>query len=294
MIPKIVCFGETLWDIFPDKKVIGGAPLNVALRMYSLGAQVSVISKIGNDPDGSKLINFLKEQGIGIGSIQIDPKLDTGNVQVHLDQNNTASYTITSPVAWDEIQIKQNDIDAITRADAFIFGSLSARSITSETTLNHYLSEAKFKVFDANLRTPFYKLDVVVGLMHQADFIKLNDEELEEIVNYMNLTESSTEQQIRHLSEKTSSNHICVTLGADGAIFYSDGEIFKNPGYQVIVKDTVGAGDSFLASMIFHMLQGSAPQKALNYSCAMGSLVASKSGANALVSGLEIEQLIKR
>lgn len=294
MRPKIVCFGETLWDIFPDRKVIGGAPLNVALRMHSLGADVSVISRIGKDEDGTKLLNFLHAHHIDSGRIQIDSKLDTGNVQVHLDENNTASYTISSPVAWDEIAFSKDDLDQIYQADAFIFGSLSTRNITSKTTLDRYLSKAKFNVFDANLRTPFYTLDAVVRLMRQSDFIKLNDEELEEIATYMKIDAPSIEQQILRLSENTSSKHICITLGEDGAIFFSNGEIFRNPGYQVIVKDTVGAGDSFLASLIFHITQGTAPQKALDISCAMGSLVASKNGANAVVSNSEIEQIMAR
>ena len=291
-MPKIVCFGETLWDIFPDKKVIGGAPLNVALRMHSLGADSYVISRIGKDIDGSELLKYLKKHGLNTAGIQLDPKLDTGNVQVHLDESNTASYTISAPVAWDEIETKPSDIRIISNADALIFGSLSTRSKTSRETLNQFLSEAKFKVFDANLRKPFYNMESIVELMHASDLIKLNDEELEEISSFLNFPAVTMEEQVKQLSSLTNTNQICVTLGADGAILYANGTFFKNSGYKVIVKDTVGAGDSFLASLVFHLIQGMETQNALDYSCAVGSLVASKNGATAKISKEEIDQIM--
>ena len=291
MIPEIVCFGETLWDIFPDKKIIGGAPLNVGLRLHSLGAEVKVISRIGKDADGNSLLNYLREEGMDLGSIQLDPELTTGNVQVHLDQNHTATYTISEPVAWDHIEFQQNDIEIISKADAFIFGSLCCRNSRSRKTLFEYLLQAKFKVFDANLRPPFYTMELVLQLMEIADMIKLNDEELDEMVKFLRIGSKSIEDQIKNLSELTHTQHICVTLGAKGAICFTHGEFFKNTGYKVVVKDTVGAGDSFLASLVYQFVMGVPSQQALDFSCAMGSLVASKNGANADVSIQEIKKL---
>jgi fructokinase len=289
MIPRIICFGETLWDIFPDKKVIGGAPLNVSLRLHSLGAQTGMISRIGRDEDGDKLIEYLKKESFDHTMIQFDEQYPTGNVLVHLDENNTATYTISEPVAWDHISIQQSDIENISKSDAFIFGSLSCRNGVSKNTLFEYLSHAKFKVFDANLRPPFYTMESILELMEIADMIKLNDEELEEISKFLDLESKSIEDQIKDISERTATPYICVTLGAKGAVFYQNGEFFKNSGYKVVVKDTVGAGDSFLASLVYQFVLGLPSQTALDFSCAMGSLVASKNGANADVSSHEIK-----
>lgn len=292
MAPNIVCYGETLWDIFPDKKIIGGAPLNVALRAHSLGAKSTIISRVGNDKDGQDILQYLRSQNMNTKGIQIDSALDTGNVLVHLDKNNTASYTISSPVAWDEIVVKDSDLELVLNADAFIFGSLSTRNKTSKETLFQLLSKAKFKVFDANLRKPFYHLPSIIDLMYRSDIIKLNDEELEEIGQFLNFPPASLEDQIKQLSIITKTETICITLGAEGAILYANETFFKNPGYRVKVKDTVGAGDSFLASLIFLLAGKTSPQTALDYSCAMGSIVASKNGANALVSASEIQQFL--
>ncbi len=291
MIPKIVCFGETLWDIFPDKKVIGGAPLNVALRLHSLGDQVRIISSIGNDTDGKHLLNYLNDHGLDTKAIQIDEGHPTGNVQVHLDNNNTATYTISEPVAWDHIKASHDDIEQVQLADAFIYGSLSFRNTISKNTLLDYLSHARFKIFDANLRPPFYSLASINELMKLADFIKLNDEELEEINHFLGIVATSIEDQIIQLSELTKTDQICITLGANGAILYTKSTFYRNHGYKVKVKDTVGAGDSFLASLIHQLVSETEPQSALDSSCAMGSLVASKNGANAEVTNKEIIQI---
>ncbi len=291
MVPRIICFGETLWDIFSDKKVIGGAPLNVSLRLHSLGARASIISRIGQDQEGDRLIEYLKEESFDDSMIQIDTQYPTGNVLVHLDKKNTATYTISEPVAWDHISVQPGDIENISKSDAFIFGSLCCRNNVSKSTLFEYLSHAKFKVFDANLRPPFYTMESILDLMKIADMIKLNDEELAEISDFLQIESRSIEDQIRELSERTSTSLICITLGAKGAIFYKNGRFFKNPGYKVVVKDTVGAGDSFLASFVYQFVLGISPQKALDVSCAMGSLVAGKNGANAYVSMQEIKKL---
>ena len=292
MQPKVVCFGETLWDIFPDKKIIGGAPLNVALRLNSLGDEVQIISCIGNDPDGDDLLAHLKKEQLSTDTIQRHSDLPTGNVEVHLDSTHTASYTISEPVAWDHISFNKDDIEFIKGADAFIFGSLCCRNNISKNTLITYLSHASFKVFDANLRTPFYTLPNIIELMNMADMIKLNDEELDEISRHLNISTETIENQIKHLSQKTKTKHLCVTLGANGAIFFTNGHFFKNTGYHVTVKDSVGAGDSFLATLVHQVLKGSQPQISINFACAMGAIVASSHGANPPVSKRELLKII--
>lgn len=57
----VVCFGEVLWDIFPNHEKIGGAPLNVATRLQSLENTISVISRVGADSYGDKILDFLRK-----------------------------------------------------------------------------------------------------------------------------------------------------------------------------------------------------------------------------------------
>ena len=294
MIPKIICFGETLWDIFPNEKKIGGAPLNVACRLHSLGSEVQLISRVGKDDNGEQILKYLKTHGLNAHTIQIDDKYPTGIVKVSLDSSNTASYSIERPVAWDYISLDSATLSKVKSSDALIFGSLACRNETSKNTLFTLLDENVFKVFDANLRPPHYSMDLIIELIKRSDFIKLNDEELEAICDFVNIKGLDIRDRIIALSEFTQSRHICVTLGKDGAILYSDNQIYKNDGYVVKVADTVGAGDSFLATLIHLFLLKKDAQNALDYSCAMGSIVASKSGANEPISAHEIQQLLRR
>ena len=89
MTKKIICFGEVLFDVFPTHRKIGGAPLNVALRMASLGIDAQIISRIGNDEIGKELLHFIEQNGVATDTIQVDENLSTGEVIVQLNDKGT-------------------------------------------------------------------------------------------------------------------------------------------------------------------------------------------------------------
>ena len=290
---KAVAYGEVLWDVFPTHKKIGGAPLNVALRMKSFGVESAIVSKVGSDADGKEIVSFLSEKGIDTGIIQISEEYKTGVVNVMINEKGNASYDILYPSAWDKITLNEDIKKKVSDADVFIFGSLICRDEESRSTLNALLEEAKYKVFDTNLRAPYYTTDVLIELMMKADFIKLNDEELFEISRKLDSPYNSFEQNIKFIADKTNTKQVCVTKGAFGAVLYYDEKFYYNSGYFIKVVDTVGAGDSFLASLIVRLLKGKSPQKSLNYACAIGALVAGEEGANPKISEEVIRDYMK-
>ena len=287
---KAVCFGEVLWDVFPSHKKIGGAPLNVALRMNSLGISTTMISRIGKDEDGDNIISFLKSQQMSSDSIQVGEEYKTGVVNVMINEKGNASYDILYPSSWDKITLTNEMIEKVTASDVFIFGSLICRDEISRSTLFALLEKAKYKVLDANLRAPYYTTEVLIELMSKADFIKLNDEELWEISRKLDSPYHSFEQNIKFIAEKTNTKQVCVTKGAFGAVLYCNEKFYYNSGYLIKVIDTVGAGDSFLATLTARLLKGKSPQKSLNYACAIGALVAGQEGANPKISDPEIKK----
>ncbi len=288
-----VCFGEVLWDIFPTHKKIGGAPLNVSLRMNSIGVNTTMISRIGDDDNGKDILSFLNDQEVATDLIQITSEYKTGAVQVMINEKGNASYDILYPSAWDKIIETEMMDKVVAEADAFVFGSLACRDEVTRATLNKLLEKANYKIFDVNLRAPYYTIDVLNELMLKADFIKLNDEELREISRELGSTYNSFEQNIKFLAEKTNTKQVCVTKGEFGAVLYSNDKFYYNSGYFIKVVDTVGAGDSFLASLIVKLLRGKSPQKALNYACAIGALVAGQEGANPQISEKLIRDYMK-
>jgi fructokinase len=289
---QIVCYGEVLWDMFPEGKKLGGAPLNVALRAQSLGNKACVISSIGKDAIGEEILQEIKDYNANRKHIQISKNFETSQVLVSLDKSGSASYEIKMPCAWDDIQLLDQDIELVKSSDAFIYGSLIARSKSSRETLFALLNEAKFKVFDVNLRAPHYEQENLLRLMEVADFIKFNDDEIVEICANMDFHNEKIEACMEFIATKTNTKQVCVTLGGDGAVLLNKNKFVYSKGFKVKVADTVGAGDSFLASLISKLLQDTDPQEAITFACAVGAIVASKSGANGDISDQEIENII--
>lgn len=289
---KVVCFGEVLWDVFPTHKKIGGAPLNVALRLNSLGNEVYIVSRVGNDENGTKLIDFINSNGVSTDFIQIDENYETGTVKVMLDDKGSATYDIEHPRAWDQIELLEKTMQKVKECDALYYGSLVSRDDISRNTLFELIKRAKYKICDLNLRPPNYTTDGLKELMDKADFLKLNDDELFEISKKLGSKYNSIEQNVKFISEETNTKSVCVTKGSHGALLLSEGKLYYNSGYQIKVVDTVGAGDSFLASLISKLLSGTHPQDAINYACAVGALVAQSEGANPIITPEDIDKFV--
>ena len=292
MTKKIICFGEVLFDVFPTHKKIGGAPLNVALRLASLGIDAQIISRVGNDEIGKELLDFIKKNGVATDTIQIDENLSTGQVIVQLNEKGSASYTINYPVAWDKIICIPEDEIMVKKADALVFGSLVCRDTISQNSLLEIINYTKYAVFDVNLRAPFYTKEILLNLMMQSDFIKFNDDELYEISAFLNSPYHSLEQNILFIAEKTNTKHICVTKGSHGAVLFYNEKMYYNSGYKIDVVDTVGSGDSFLAGLLSKLLYEENPQKAIDFACALGAIVAKNEGANPKISSKEINDFM--
>jgi fructokinase len=290
-IPHIVCYGEILWDLLPEGEQLGGAPLNVALRLHSFGAKTTIISAIGKDSYGRSTMQFLNDKAFPTTYVQ-KTKLPTGKVDVTLDATGSASYTIKENAAWDHIEATPEAIEEVKKADAFVFGSLALRADYNQEQFELLVSEATYTVFDLNLRHPHYDIDVVGALMEIADCIKLNDEELELIVILLGIEKETLEEELKEIAKITETDTICVTLGPDGAMLFHKEKIYTQVGYPTTVVDTVGAGDSFLAGLIFGLLSEQTPEDTLQVAAALGSLVAGKAGANAVVTNDEIDDLI--
>jgi len=289
---KAVAYGEVLWDVFATEKKIGGAPLNVALRMKTLGCEVAIISCVGNDEDGKAIKSQVSNLGLGTDAIVISEDFPTGLVNVTLNERGSATYEISYPSAWDKIVLNDQAKTTVAAADVLIYGSLVCRDNVSRNALEELLQNEVYKVFDVNLRKPHYSYESLNLLMQSADFIKFNDEELLEIAKAMNSPFESLEENMAFIEEKTKARAMCVTKGKHGALLLWKGEIYENGGYPVKVADTVGAGDSFLAALITSLLNAKDPQDSIDFACAVGALVAEAPGANPEISLSVIEDMI--
>ena len=290
---KVVSFGEILWDKLPTGKVPGGAPLNFAYRFNSFQNSLSIISKVGDDLLGKELIEFLKKNKLDTEHIQISKIHKTGEVNVSIDKKGIADYDILNPVAWDDIEYNTKIEKLVKNCSIFVFGSLITRNETSRDTLKELLKIAPFKLFDVNLRSPYYNLNLIKELMLSSDFIKFNLEEITEIYSIYNRKKTSLEGMIKIISKKTKTTNICVTMGEKGACYYTNNSFYFQDGFKINVSDTIGAGDSFLANLVEGILNNTKPQEVLKKACAVAAIVASKKGGTSKVSFTEISDLIE-
>jgi len=279
MSKKVLCFGEALWDNFPNYNEIGGAPLNVALHLKKLGVDTQFITRIGYDKIGNEILDTLKKFNFDSTLIQEDNKYNTGEVNISLDKSKSANYIIKYPCAWDKIEMKDNYIKVVENSEFFVFGSLISRDKISRETLLKLIDHANFKIFDVNIRDPYYDFKLIYFLMRKSNMIKFNKEEIERISKDLGIVSNSIENKIIEISKQTSTELVCLTLGENGVIFY-DSKFHYQDAIKTKVLNTVGAGDSFLAMIIEGIISDKTPEVFLKKAAALSSFVCSKFGPN--------------
>lgn len=289
--PVVICFGEVLWDLLPTGKIAGGAPMNVAYQTNNLGMQSRMISRVGSDDLGAELLAFLQGKGVSTDLVQTDPKYPTGVVNVSLDEKGIPSYEIVQPAAWDHIEQTTVMLDTVEKADALVFGSLSCRSEVSRKTLLTLLEKAPLRVFDINLREPFYTRDLLETLLPKANLVKVNDIELGILANWYGM-QGSESDQMQALRQQFGFERIIVTKGEHGAACLSDSGFCSVPGMSVKVQDTIGSGDAFLSGFISRYFAGAADQECLRFANALGALTATKAGGTPSIRPEEIQALL--
>jgi fructokinase len=290
-IIQAVCFGEVLWDNFGKEKKIGGAPLNLSIRMNSLGINTSIISQVGNDSLGDKLKFLIKRTRTTTQLISTTDNFPTSEVKVIVNKKGEAKYDITYPCAWDKIKVIKLYQDAVKKSNMLIFGSLASRDEVSRKTLFNLINLSKFNVFDVNLRPPHFSYTTLINLMKKSDFIKFNEEELEIISKKLGSNFNSINDNIMYISKKTKTKMICVSKGENGAILFINNKYYNQNGFKVKVIDTVGSGDSFLATILEGLISKKPYDLILKKACAIGAIVASKKGANPIIKDDEIKKL---
>jgi len=277
--PYILCFGEVLWDIFPEGSKAGGAPFNVAYNVHKMRVDVQVLSKTGNDDLGKKLCEQIRNWGISTQLIQVDENHPTSTVIAKIDEHNEATYEIINDVAWDHIQYFPEYNELVSNAEAFVFGSLSSRNETTRNTLLKLLDQAKLKIFDVNLRPPFIDVELIKTLLHKADVVKINKSELQQILELTEEQYSTEEDAVKTIQRHFAVDEIVLTKGSEGARYFIGDKSYTLPAVPITVADTVGSGDAFLSGFIAKRIFNETPEEILKNAVSLGAFITSKYGA---------------
>lgn len=249
--------GELLWDLSPENKRLGGAPANFAIHAKALGANAGIISAVGHDPDGAEIIRRLAEKQL-VTNFIAQNNHPTGKVHVQLDPCGHPSYTIEKNAAWDFIELSPEAEKLAAECDAVCFGSLAQRNSLSRMAIQRFLLHTPdpcLRIFDINLRQSFYSKDILETSLGIANVLKLNEDELTVLQDLLALPHS-TEHALRTVMERFGLRYIALTRGAAGSLMMSQNDMVLCPGIPVTIQDTVGAGDSFTATMTMGILYG--------------------------------------
>jgi len=248
----LVIFGEMLYDCFPDgRRVLGGAPFNVAWGLRGLGLDPMLISAVGNDEDGREIRRRMEKWGMQTQALQTNADHLTGDVQVTL-QNDEPAYEISAPRAWDFIQDEGHAASQL-----LYHGLLALRSeVTADTFKAIQARSSAKRFFDINLRPPHYNLDVLKQWIHGVNWLKLNIDELAQILGEDEITFVGCEPRVELLREQYEIENVLLTAGSQGAMIrgsFGNAACSPAPTLEKLV-DTVGAGDSFSAVTIHGIL----------------------------------------
>lgn len=287
---QAVCYGELLWDLLPSGAQPGGAPMNVAYHLHKLGCNPAMITRIGVDERGRKLLDILNGKGVCTEYIQLDYDVPTGIVHAEQDAQGDMQYDIVSPAAWDHIVPDDVTTGMVEATGYFVFGSLITRNKTSRDTLFQLLEAANTKVLDINLRTPYYSRPLIEALLEKAHILKMNADELELVTGWF-AKYKSIEDRIRLVQDRFHISTIVITRGANGAIMNMEGRSYHHPGYKVPVTDTVGSGDSFLAAIISMLIKKADPDTMLDFANRLAATITTYKGACPDYQLSEIESL---
>lgn len=279
----ILGIGELLWDILPEGPQLGGAPANYSVMAGRLGNHAAILSRLGQDELGQRALEVLKPFPVDCSQLQADPEQPTGRVTVELEEGQ-ASYTFHQPVAWDFFELTDTWLDLARKADAVCFGSLAQRSEQSRATIHALVKATRpdcQRIFDVNLRTPFYNQEIIRESLKLASVMKMNDVEVPLVLGLLGLPSSGSLQEgaQRLLATFPQLSLIAITRGGEGSLLVSRTECHAHPGIPIQIADTIGAGDAFTAAMTHYLLRG-APLSVLNEAGnRWGSFIASQSGA---------------
>ena len=278
----IVGLGELLWDVFPNRKELGGAPANFAYMTSLLGDEGVVASRVGRDRLGNAAARRLAKLGLSQEWLQLDSKSPTGTVKVQVFEDGQPKFQIAENVAWDNFEWTSQWQALAARAAAVCFGSLAQRAERSRDTIRLFLQNLRpnaVKVFDVNLRQSFFSADILRESAKNADIMKVNQDELPQVAQLLGYKTNAKEAAGPWLLRTCGLKLVCVTEGPSGSSLVAADGVHRHPGFPTEVADTVGAGDAFTAALIHHYLRGATLDEMNVAANRMGSWVASQVGA---------------
>jgi fructokinase len=281
----IIGIGEMLWDMFPERRIPGGAPANFAYHASQFGFDGYIVSAVGNDSLGQEILKDFAGRGLCV-SVEVVDYYPTGTVEVELDGKGIPRYEICENVAWDYIPFTERMLELAQNCSAVCFGTLAQRGEVSRKSTRKFLElvpQNAHKIFDMNLRQHFYSKEIMHESLKLCNVLKTNEGEVAEAARLFGLGGMSEREVCLHFLKEYNLDIVVETKGEVGSYVFAGDEVSYFDTPKVNVVDTVGAGDSFTGAFVGALLQGKSLREAHKIAVDVSSYVCTRYGAmNAL------------
>jgi len=277
---RIVMIGETLIDLYfgsldeslPGQKrflfsgAVGGGPANAAASLAYMGKPVSLITSFSMDLMGAQMRQLLLERGIDLSLSRHDQELKMPMVLVLLDETGERTFKLyLAGTVFESIVVDPLSLPA--DMEFFHFSSVlmvfDAGFDATKTILDHIEKKNIIRSYDINIRPDILAtnpkaLKRLMAVLDQVDVLKVSDEDLEWIRLHIDGSLTKPEDYFRY------GIHLVVyTEGEKGATLMTPRARVHVPAPEVVVVDTTGGGDAFMAGV----LDGLSDQKWASREC---------------------------
>ncbi len=284
---KIWVLGDAVVDLLPDGEgrllqCPGGAPANVAVGIARLGGQSAFIGRVGDDPFGRFMSKTLADERVDVKYMRLDPAHRTSTVVVDLDDHGERSFTfMVRPSA--DLFLESADLPTFSAGEWLHVCSIALSAEPSRSATFQAMAAIReaggYVSFDPNIRPDLWQDEnelrrCLEQTLQSADVVKLSVEELAFLTGDVQVNVG-----LDTLMARCPARLVLVTQGKEGVIAWHEGTVKHYPATPVQCVDTTGAGDAFVAGLLYGLADGQAlpPVIALAQRC--GALATTAKGA---------------
>lgn len=264
---NVLVIGEALVDVVRDgdteTRHAGGSPMNIAYGLARLGVSTRLLTRIGRDADGDLIAAHLAAVDLLPASLRDAP---TSTAIATIGADGSASYEFD--VNW--------DLDEVTAtADWVHVGSIATFLSPGADAVERFLEGFEGRVsYDPNIRAALMPADArerFERIARLTNVLKLSDEDAQWL--YPDTAD------VLDLLLALGPEVVAITRGGDGATIATASERFDVPAVRVTVKDTIGAGDSFMSALIASLIEDKPLDAAAATAIAAAAITVSRAGA---------------
>lgn len=242
--------GETVTDA-DLRRFPGGKGANQALAARRLGADVSLVARVGDDAEANEALLLLREGGVDLSRCVAIENATTGTALITVAPSGE-NQIVVAPGA--NRMLSRDDAQGL-EADALIC------QLEVPVAVIAHAAQSFRGFFCVNL-APAKEVDVTV--LQRADLVVVNE----------------TESNWYGRSLDACSGMVATTRGAGTATLQLDGKaIAEAKPPSVVAVDATGAGDTFTAALTLALVEGQDPVDALRFACAAGAATTTLMGA---------------